>query len=69
MELQPEQQAFHSRLSFCIFPTQTPNLKELIDNGVIRRIDQVPRGFERITAEQFRTVLELSKANPRFTVV
>jgi len=45
-----------------------PNLKELIDNGVIRSIDEVPRGFERITAEQFRTVLELSKANPRFIV-
>jgi predicted nucleic acid-binding protein len=45
-----------------------PNLKELIDNGVIRSIDQVPWGFERITAEQFRTVLELSKANPRFIV-
>jgi hypothetical protein len=45
-----------------------PNLKELIDNGVIRSIDQVPRGFERITAEQFGTVLELSKANPRFIV-
>jgi hypothetical protein len=45
-----------------------PNLKELIDNGVIRSIDEVPRGFERITPEQFAKILELSKANPRFIV-
>jgi predicted nucleic acid-binding protein len=45
-----------------------PNLKELIDNGVIGSIDSVPRGFEQISAEQLATVLALSKADTRFIV-
>jgi hypothetical protein len=45
-----------------------PTLKELIDNGIIRDIDSVPRGFERIKAEQFSKILELSKADMRFIV-
>ena len=49
------------------FPRR-PILKELIDNGVIRNIESVPRGFERITSEQFAKILELSNANPRFIV-
>jgi hypothetical protein len=45
-----------------------PILKELIDNGVIRNIESVPRGFDRITREQFAKILELSNASPRFIV-
>jgi predicted nucleic acid-binding protein len=45
-----------------------PTLKELIDNGVIQSVESAPRGFERITPEQFRTVLGLSQANPRIIV-
>lgn len=49
------------------FPRR-PNLKELIDNGVIRDIESVPRGFERISEEQFATILALARADPRAIV-
>jgi hypothetical protein len=45
-----------------------PTLKELIDNEIIRDIDSVPRGFERIKPEQFAKILELSKADLRLIV-
>jgi hypothetical protein len=45
-----------------------PNLKELIDNGVIKNIESVPRGFEPITAEQFDTIIRFSKTDTRFIV-
>jgi hypothetical protein len=49
------------------FPKR-PILKELIDNGIIRDIESVPRGFESITAEQFSKILDLARADPRFIV-
>jgi hypothetical protein len=49
------------------FPKR-PILKELIDNGIIRDIESVPRGFESITAGQFSKILELARADPRFIV-
>ena len=45
-----------------------PNMKELIDNGVIRDVDSAPRGFEQLTPEQFATILSLSEANTRLIV-
>jgi len=44
--------------------TKRPNLKELIDNGVIRDISSAPRGFERLSKKQFSTILQLAKAAP-----
>jgi hypothetical protein len=49
------------------FPRR-PTLKELIDNGIVRDVTSVPRGFERITADQFSTIISLSKTNPRIIV-
>jgi len=49
------------------FPRR-PTLKELIENGIILDIESAPRGFERITAEQFSKILELAKADLRFIV-
>lgn len=45
-----------------------PNLKELIENGIIRGIDFAPRGFEPIKAEHFTKILELSKTDLRLIV-
>jgi hypothetical protein len=45
-----------------------PTMKELIENGIIRDVDSAPRGFERITNEQFTKILELSKTDLRFIV-
>ena len=48
--------------------TKRPNMKELIDNGVIRDINSAPRGFEPLSKDQFRTILQLAKADPRSLV-
>ena len=45
-----------------------PTLKELIENGIVRDIKSAPRGFEKISAEQFSKILELSGADLRFIV-
>ncbi len=49
------------------FPAR-PNMKELIENHVIRDTESAPRGFERLTLEQFETILKLSKTDTRFIV-
>ncbi len=49
------------------FPKR-PNLKELIDNGVIRNIESVPRGFEQISQKQLSTILSLSQTDARAIV-
>lgn len=49
------------------FPRR-PNLAALIEHGVIRDIKSAPRGFERISREQFQTILRLSEADPRLIV-
>ena len=45
-----------------------PTLKELIDNGIIRNIESVPRGFEQITQDHFSKILSLSQADSRVIV-
>lgn len=49
------------------FPKR-PNMEALIKNGVIRDINSAPRGFERITLSQFKTILRLSETDPRLIV-
>ncbi len=40
-----------------------PNLDTLIDKGVISNVKSAPRGFERISREQFDTILRLTESN------
>lgn len=49
------------------FPKR-PNMASLIKHGVIPDVDSAPRGFERITNDQFETILRLSESDPRFIV-
>ena len=49
------------------FPKR-PNLASLIENHVIRDVNSVPRGFERITADQLSAVLSLSQTDPGIIV-
>jgi hypothetical protein len=49
------------------FPKR-PNMATLIENGVIADVNSAPRGFERITHEQFDTILQLSQTDTRFIV-
>lgn len=46
------------------FPTR-PNLKTLLDNGVIA---EAPRGFELLSEPAFQKLLELANADPRIVV-
>lgn len=49
------------------FPKR-PNLAALIANGVIKDVGSAPRGFERITNEQFETIIRLSESDTRIIV-
>lgn len=49
------------------FPRR-PNMAILIENGVIRDVKSAPRGFERISREQFTTILKLSETDSRLIV-
>jgi predicted nucleic acid-binding protein len=49
------------------FPRR-PNMAALIAHGVIRDVSSAPRGFERISHEQFETILRLSETDPRLIV-
>lgn len=49
------------------FPRR-PNMKELIDNGIIRDVESAPRGFEQISKEQFSKILSISNTDPRIVV-
>lgn len=49
------------------FPRR-PNMAALIQNGVIADVGSAPRGFERITDEQFNTILQLAEVNQSFIV-
>lgn len=44
------------------------NLKSLIDLQVIVGVDSVPRGFERISQEQFESILKASNSDESFIV-
>jgi len=49
------------------FPRR-PNMAALIENGVIANVNSAPRGFERISHEQFETIIRLSESNSRIIV-
>lgn len=49
------------------FPKR-PNLKTLIEHGVISDVDAAPRGFEPITRQKFEAILELTESDRRFVI-
>ena len=49
------------------FPRR-PNMAALTQHGVIQDVNSAPRGFERISREQFETILTLSECDQRITV-
>jgi len=49
------------------FPKR-PNLARLIEHGVIADVKSAPRGFTRITDDQFDTILRLAEVDPRIIV-
>ena len=49
------------------FPKR-PNLKSLIDLGIIRDISSAPRGFEQIEPNKFKIIMEASKSDESFII-
>jgi predicted nucleic acid-binding protein len=49
------------------FPKRS-NLKTLIENEVIESIENVPRGFKKISKEQFETILNLTESDASFII-
>jgi hypothetical protein len=49
------------------FPKRV-NLKELIDFGIIRDIESAPRGFQKISPEQFTLIMKETKSDARIIV-
>jgi predicted nucleic acid-binding protein len=49
------------------FPRR-PNMAALIQHGVIGDVTSAPRGFERISREQFNTIFTLSESDPNIVV-
>jgi len=45
-----------------------PNMERLIDMGVLRNVDDAPRGFRQITAQNLRDILEESDADDDIAV-
>jgi hypothetical protein len=56
-----------SLLSVISLPKR-PNLETLIQHGVIKDIESAPRGFEKITTLQFKTILRLSNADESYFI-
>lgn len=54
-------------LSVYSFPKR-PNMKALIDLGVIANVGAAPRGFVRISKDKFELILEASQSNTNFLV-
>ena len=50
------------------FPIPYLNLQKLIELKIIRDVESVPRGFEKISNDKFETILKESSANARFIV-
>lgn len=44
------------------------NMKKLIDLGILKGVNDAPRGFKRITTEQFNTILKETKSDESFII-
>ncbi len=53
MKGQPNNRPFIVGFLYAYLFPKRPNMKELIDNGIIRDVNSAPRGFEPIREEQF----------------
>ncbi|MBF0329951.1 MAG: hypothetical protein HQL10_12395 [Nitrospirae bacterium] len=45
-----------------------PNLKTLIEKGIIRDVESAPRGFEQLSASKFNEILRISETNESFII-
>jgi len=66
--LKPKNRPFIVEFLYAYSFPRRPNMEALINNGVIANVQSAPRGFERITREQFNTIIRLAEVNPRIIV-
>jgi hypothetical protein len=64
-DFKPHTRPFVVNFLFVYSLPKRPNLKALLENGVIK---SAPRGFERISDKGFETLLKVSNADARFIV-
>jgi hypothetical protein len=64
----PRYRPFIVEFLYSLSFSKRPNMKELIEHGIIRDVDSAPRGFERITKDQFLTILKLAQSDDRALV-
>jgi hypothetical protein len=64
----PRYRPFIVEFLYSLSFSKRPNMKELIEHGIIRDVDSAPRGFERITKDQFLTILKLAQSDNRALV-
>ena len=64
-DYRPHNRPFVVNFLFIYSLPKRPNFKMLSDNGVIKA---APRGFEPVSDQSFRRLLEVSRAEPRFIV-
>jgi len=62
-EYRPRNHPFVVNFLYAYSLPRRPNLKNLIDMGVILDIHSAPRGFKLMTDEEFKSVIRSSKAN------
>ncbi len=67
-EYQSSSRPFIVNFLYCYSFPKRPNLKKLIELGVIRDINSAPRGFHRISPDSFRKILTASQSNERLIV-
>jgi len=59
----PRYRPFIVEFLYALSFTKRPNMKELIEHGIIRDIHSAPRGFEPITKDHFLTILKLAQSD------
>jgi len=64
----PRSRPFIVEFLYALSFTKRPNMKELIEHGIIRDIQSAPRGFEPITKDHFLAILKLSQSDDRAVV-
>ena len=64
----PRSRPFAVEFLYALSFTKRPNMKELIQHGIIRDVNSAPRGFEPITKDHFVTILKLSQSDNRAVV-
>lgn len=65
---QPQNRPFIVEFLYAYSFPKRPNMAALIEHNVIKDIKSAPRGFERISSDQFEKIISLSETDTRFII-